>query len=267
MPNPFLPVINRLLPEPHASLLNGILFGVKASMPTEFYQALITAGVLHIIALSGMNISILVNLLARMILRLGRKRSILLTMASIWGFVWFVGFSPSIVRAAGMGCVSLLAVYLGRQHYGLLSLILISMIMLLFDWNLLKSISFQLSFLATLGIILAGGKTQCQNTDGVKQSLVSAVHENLRLTLSAQLFTLPVILFNFRRLSLIAPLANILTEWIMQPVMVLGFVTAISGLIWRPLGIIPAWVVWVPLTYFITVVQWLAKIPFASVQF
>jgi competence protein ComEC len=267
MSNPFLSVINSSLAEPHASLLNGILFGTKASMPRDFYNDLVTVGLLHIIALSGMNITILVNLIARITLFLGRKYSILISMISIWGFVWFVGFSPSVCRAAGMGCVSLLAIYWGRQNYGFLSLILISLIMLLFDWSLLKSISFQLSFLATLGIILAGGKVDCQNMSGLKQSLASMVKQNLRLTLSAQLFTLPVILFNFHRLSLIAPLANILTEWIMQPVMVLGFVTGILGWIWKPLGIISAWIVWVPLTYFITIVELLAKIPFASIQF
>lgn len=267
MIDPFVDVINALLPEPHASLLNGILFGVKTSIPRYLYEALVTTGTLHIIALSGMNISILVTLIATTTLFLGRKISILLTVVSIWLFVAFVGFSPSVVRAAGMGSVSLFAIYLGKQSYGLISLFIVSLIMLFFDIELLKNISFQLSFLATVGIILATKKGKITQKGGFRQRLVSVIKENFRLTLYAQLFTLPVILYNFRRLSLIAPLANVLIEWTIQPVMVLGFVVGIAGWIWWPLGVIPAWITWVPLTYFITVIQWLAKVPGASVQF
>lgn len=131
MYNPFLAVINSLLPEPQASLLNGILFGIKASMPKAFYNALITTGTLHIIALSGVNITILINLISRGTLWLGKKISILLTICLIALFVWFVGFQPSIVRAAIMGFFSLLSIYFGRQNWGLLSLFLAAGIMLL----------------------------------------------------------------------------------------------------------------------------------------
>lgn len=266
MINPFLPILNSYLPEPHASLLNGILFGVKATMPKDFYNALQATGTMHIIALSGMNISILVNLIARLTLFLGRKRSIAFSLVAVWLFVWFVGSSPSVIRAAGMGSVSILGVYFGRQTFGLLTLLFVSGVMLLFDLSLVGNISFQLSFLATLGIILAGGKSECQKVSTKKQGLVSAVMNNFRLTLSAQLFTLPIILYNFHRLSLIAPLANVLTEWVIQPIMILGFIAGVLGVVWWPLGFVASWIVWVPLTYFIQVIQLLAKIPGASVK-
>lgn len=267
MPNPFIAVINSLLPEPQASLLNGILFGVKASMPKYLYQALIDTGTLHIIALSGMNISILANLTAKTTLFLGRKASSIITISLIVLFIIFVGASPSAVRAAIMGSLSLLSIYFGRQNWGLLSLFLASGIMIIFNFGLIKNISFQLSFLATLGILLAGKKLDRQNKKGLQNRLISFLKDNLMLTLSAQLFTLPIILFNFRRLSLIAPIANLSVEWVIQPLMVLGFITSIMGWIWQPLGIIPAWMTWVPLTYLITMVNLLAKIPGASITF
>ena len=267
MPNPFIPILNCLLPEPQASLLNGILFGVKTTMPKDLYNALLITGTLHIIALSGVNISILTNLVARCTLFLGRKIGSMVSIFLIILFVLFVGPSPSIVRAAIMGSLSLLAVYFGKQSWGLLSLILASGTMLLLDYKLISNISFQLSFLATLGIILANRKLECQRQSGFIGELIFWFKENLKLTLSAQIFTLPVIVYNFHRISLIAPVANLLIEWMIQPIMVLGLVTSLMGWLWQPLGIIPAWFTWVPLTYLVTVVEWLAKVPLASVSF
>ena len=265
--NPFVPVINSLLPEPQASLLNGILFGVRATIPRYLYQSLIDTGTLHIIALSGMNISILTVLTAKTTLFLGRRASSILTVSLIVLFITFVGPSPSVVRAAIMGSLSLVSIYFGRQNWALLSLILASGIMLIINFSLIKNISFQLSFLATLGILLAGKKLDRQHKKGLKNRLISFFKDNFLLTLSAQIFTLPVILYNYRRLSLISPIANLSVEWVIQPIMVLGFITSIMGWVWQPLGIIPAWFTWVPLTYLISVVNLLAKIPGASVQF
>lgn len=267
MHNPFLPVTNSLLPEPSASLLLGILFGVKATMPKTFYNALVTTGTLHIIALSGMNISILINVAAKATLFLGRKISSVLTIGLIIAFTIFVGASPSIVRAAIMGCLSLFSVYFGRQSWSLLTLFLAGGMMLVFNFSLIKDLSFQLSFLATFGIILANAKKECQSNKSFSNRLLYPLKENFRMTIFAQIFTLPVILYRFHRISLISPLANLLIEWAIQPIMILGFVAAILGSLWLPLGVIPSWFAWVPLTYMVAVIEILAKIPGASVSF
>jgi len=265
--NPFSQVINSLLPEPQAGLLNGILFGIRSNISGSFYRALVDTGTLHIIALSGMNITILTNLTAKVTLIFGRKFSSLLTICLIGLFVRFVGPGPTIVRAAIMGSMSLVAVYFGRRYFALLSLILTSILMLLMDLSLIKNLSFQLSFLATLGLITANKKGTGQYRKEAWGSFLWPIYENLRLTLWAQIFTLPVILFNFRRLSLISPIANLLIEWTIQPIMVLGFITAITGWILLPVGKIAGWMTWVPLTYLLTVVKFLAKFPMASVEF
>lgn len=267
MHNPFISVINFLLPEPHASLLVGMLFGIKTTMPKDLYNALITTGTLHVVALSGINISILINLVARITLFLGRKASSILTVCLIVLFVLFVGPSPSIVRAALMGSLSLVAVYFGRQNWGLLSLILAAGIMLLFNFSLIFDISFQLSFLATLGIILANKHIKCQLKKGMLNQSKCWFKTNLFITLSAQLFTLPIILWNFHRISLVSPVANLATGWLIQPIMILGIITGVIGWIWLPLGYIPALITWVPLTIFIKLIEMFARIPGASVQF
>ncbi len=267
MSNPFIKVINSLLHEPQASLLNGILFGKGAFFPKSLYQDLITTGTLHIVALSGMNISILINFISKIIAGIGRKASSIFSICLIVIFVVFVGASPPVVRAGIMGSLSLIAVIFGRKNWALLSLVLASLIMLLFDFSLVKNISFQLSFLATLGILLADEKVDCQRKKSLLSQFIYALKINMKLTLSAQLFTLPVIIYHFHRISLIAPLANIMIEWVIQPIMILGFVTAIIGYFFFPLAIIPALATWAPLTYLIFVVQILAIWPGASIQF
>src|SRR3989338_8087128 len=107
MYNPFVEVINQVLPEPQAGLLNGILFGIRARLPKDLYEGLITTGTVHIVALSGQNIAILTKIISEVTLTLGRKVSSLLTVASVVGFVAFVGAEPTIVRAAIMGSLSL----------------------------------------------------------------------------------------------------------------------------------------------------------------
>jgi len=267
MPNPFPSIINSLVPESQASLLNGILWGIVPKFDQSLYQALIDTGTLHIVALSGTNISILISLAAITTLPLGRKASSIFTLCLIVVFVLLVGPSPSVVRAAIMGSLSLFAVYFGRRSWGMLSLFLTALTMLLFDSSLVKNISFQLSFLATFGLILAVRRGERYIRGGPLQKLISLLRENLRLTLYAQLFTLPVIFLRFHRVSLISPLANLLVGWTIQPIMVFGLIAAGLGLLWLPLGILPAWMAWVPLTYLISVIQLLAKIPGASVEF
>lgn len=246
-------VINQLLPEPHAGLLSGLLFGTKASLSRELYDALVKSGTLHIVALSGMNISIVAGIIGKAFMRfMSRRVASLLTILGITVFVWFVGPSASVVRAAIMGSISLLAVVAGRQYWSMFSWALAVSTMVLINIQWLFDISFQLSALATLGIILFG-KTE-------KNLLLS----DLRLTLAAQVFTIPLILFHFHRISLISPVSNVLIGWLIAPLTILGWLTVFAGFIWLPLGQMLAWVDWTLLQYLFTVVDITSKLPLAS---
>lgn len=265
----FVSVINRLLPEPQASLLGGMLFGIHSQMPKDFYQALVKTGTLHIIALSGMNISILIAIFSKIFFSLGRRTGSLLTVLGIIGFVFFVGPSPSVVRAAIMGSLTMISIYSGRQRAALLSLFLAAMIMLIFNLRLIFDIGFQLSFLATLGIILLAAN-RSQELIKEKSFLKKAkwgIGENFKTTLAAQIFTLPVIFYNFHRVSLISPLVNVLVGWVISPITGGGMITAVLGYLFLPLGQVLAWFLWVPLTYFIEVVKFFSQFPGASLEF
>jgi competence protein ComEC len=246
-------VIAHILPEPHAGLLSGILFGSKATLSKDLLDALTTTGTLHIVALSGMNISILADISITTFLRMTSRRvASLATVLIIIGFVWFVGVSASVVRAAIMGSLTLLAVLFGRPAWSIFSFALTVGIMLLWKPSWIGDLSFQLSALATLGIILFGKKQK------------NFIQDALQTTLSAQVFTIPLILFVFRRISLVSPLTNVLIGWVIAPLTGIGMAAAFFGWIWLPLGVVFGWVSWVLLEYLIFMVEWTAKLPFSS---
>ena len=316
-------IINRLLPEPHAGLLSGILFGTKASLDTDLYQVLINSGTLHITALSGANITILINLAIPPLLRVfSRRITSLLACGIIIGFISFVGPSPSVVRAGLMGALSLVATTLGKQTWALWFWVVTVILMILFSPPIISDVSFQLSTLATLGIILFSGKQNAiklKNTTDEKYKIdtnnkmeiqyttmvtrwnsplrpfgkaqgyegqaplpftsrwIQRTHlcitllwrfieNDIRLTLAAQVFTLPIMIFMFHRISLVSPVSNLLIAWLLPPLTVIGLLVCIIGLIWLPLAVIPSWVAWLMLEYMLVVIDVTGKIPLGSVS-
>ncbi len=264
-------VVQSLLPEPHGGLLAGLLFGTKATLSREFYDALVTSGTLHIIALSGMNVTIIMDMIASVIQsRVGKRWASVVSIMTVVWFVWFVGPTPSIVRAAIMGAISLIAIISGRQYWAIFSWVLTVVIMLMVRplWG--NELSFQLSALATLGIILFGKTSQhtSENTQGspsVNMHMKRMIYNNVHLTLSAQVFTIPLILFHFHRVSLVAPLANLAIGWVIAPLTMLGWFTVVLGWVFLPLGYVISWIDWVLLEYMIRVVQVASMIPMASI--
>lgn len=252
----FTSVLNQLLPEPHASLLAGLLFGTKTSLPRNLYDALITTGTIHIAALSGQNLSIVSGGIASaMQWIIGKRGASVLTLLLVGWFVWFVGPSASIVRAAIMTSLTMISLVFGRQYWAMLSWALAVGSMLVLNIAWITDISFQLSAMATLGIILFGKAPQKEN----------AIKTNLRLTLSAQTLTVPLILFHFHRISLIAPLSNLAIGWMVGPLTELGWVMVIVGWLWLPLGQVFAWFDWVLLEYLVRAVYLMSGVPYASI--
>jgi len=266
--------IAQILPEPHAGLLSGILFGVKSSIPYELKNALQTTGTLHITALSGMNVTILTGIFfSTFIAFLPRWAASILAIGVIGFFVWFVGFSPSVVRAAIMGCITLLTALTGYISIALFTWGITVVGMLVVHPSWLTDISFQLSVLASLGMILfckQDSVMYMQKEQGnVWQTYMKNVYiwiqKELTTTLSAQVFTLPLILFTFGRISLISPLTNLLIGWTIPIITVLGLVLCLFGLFIPSISYFLGWITWVFLEYLIQVVVWTGSIPFASI--
>lgn len=251
----FSSVINNYLPEPHSSLLNGIIFGMNIKTSKIFYEQLKAVGLLHIVVASGTNITIMATFIGSLTAIFGKRISCLITILSIILFILFIGFQAPIIRAGIMSLLTLVAILFGRKNYALYSLLISLIFISLLFPKWLTSISLFLSYGATLGIILFGPKP----TD-------SGIVKELKTTLSAQLFTAPIIFLFFRQISFIAPFSNILVAPVVPVLMVFGFLTAILGKINYLLGLLPAYLCYGLLTYIIWVVQYLSQLPFAFMQ-
>lgn len=266
-PEMFTNVINSYLPEPHASLLNGIILGIPLKTDPQFNADLKTAGIVHIVVLSGANISFLISLITTLTSFLGKKISTVISIATICGFIAFVGFQAPIVRAGIMGILVLLGSLWGRKTLALYLLALSGIISLLIWPEWLTSISFQLSYAATTGLIIFSKIPVPTSHQNMLSTFCGYLKEELHISLAAQAFTAPLIFFYFKQISFISPFTNIVISWVMGPLMIMGLCTAFLGKIHNALGVVPAYLSMMFLEYVITVTRLFAKIPFAAVQF
>ncbi|MFO7664686.1 MAG: DNA internalization-related competence protein ComEC/Rec2 [Chloroflexota bacterium] len=268
-------VIRRTLPEPQTSLLTGILLGDDSGMPREWEEAFRTTGMTHIIAISGFNIALLIALLDRLSgLFLPRRTAALIIMVLVAFYAALVGGAASVVRAAVMGIVYLAATrLLGRPTLAVSALLVASFFMTLWNPRVLWDVGFQLSFAATLGLMLYAGKwtawserrLMAGSNSPARRRAVRLLGEVLVVTLAAQILTLPLILYHFGRLSLISLPANILILPAQPAVMFTGGLTLLAGSISPLLGQIAGWGAWLFLSYTTAIVGLLAEVPGASV--
>lgn len=256
-PRFFTDVINYYLPEPNASLTNGILFGIQPNKNTLFYEAIKETGLLHMVVLSGTNITILGALLSSVFGFLHRKLAVILTICAIITFVIFVGAQAPIIRAGIMGIITQLSILYGRKTMAFYSLLLSGVISGILFPKMFGSLSFTLSYGATLGIILFGGVSNKS----------SFLWKELKPSLAAQLIITPLIFWHFRQVSFIAPVSNLLTGWIVAPVMVFGFLMAALGKLHPTLGYPFALIELALTSYLIFVIEFLSRIPYAFIQF
>ena len=147
-------VFEKTLPSNYSSLLLGIVFGIKSSMSSNFLDNLKILGLMHIIAASGMNVTLVAGFLSAIfLLFLKRQIALILTIAGIFIYAFLAGFEPSIVRASIMGMITFTAQILGRQKLAGYSLFATAYIMIIFSPFVIWDIGFQLSFVSTAGLI------------------------------------------------------------------------------------------------------------------
>lgn len=265
--------IIRLLPDPQASLLAGILLGIESGISPDVRAAFNAVGATHIIVISGSNLAILAGLIqnvARRFVREGWAAGI--TIVSVLAYTLFVGGDPAVVRAAIMTSLGLIATRLGRQTYGLASLSFAALLMTAINPYTLWSVSFQLSFLATLGLILYVEPLQAVLTKGLSKlftaerahQIVAATSDAFVVTVAAQITTTPIMAYYFGRFSILSLPVNFLIIPAQTPVMVLGGLGVLASLIVWPVGQLLSWGSWLFLSYTWVIVSNAARLPFAS---
>ncbi len=269
--------IERLLPEPAASLLAGILLGIEGGIPRPLYDAFNATATSHIIVISGFNISIIAGLFMTTLGRLlGRRWASPLVLAGIGVYVLLVGADAAVTRAGIMGALGVLALHLGRQSTAVVSLAASALLMTAVNPLTLWDIGFQLSAMATLGLILFVPPLQAVTGRWLRSLLgaspasqVSALlNDGLIVTTAAQITTTPLVVYYFGRLSLVSLLTNLLILPAQPYIMTWGGAAVLLALVpgLHPLARLVAYVPWLCLAYTVWIVEATARLPRASLD-
>ena len=228
----------------HAALLSGDKTALYNDLDT--YYALSRAGLMHVTAVSGMHVSFLVGFV--LLLFPNRRRSAVLMLPLLFVFAAMTGFTPSVVRAVFMQLCLLLAPLLKRESDSLTSLTLILAILLLVNPQAAASISLQLSFTATLGIVLFAPWIFAWSRETfapLGKTVSSFLAASLGTSLGALAFTTPLTALHFGYVSLLAPLSNVLCLWLISILFVGGYGVILLGSVCpaagRALGWVLAW--------------------------
>jgi len=229
-------------------ILEAMILGNDQKMDKETKNKLSVSGLSHVIAISGSHIVIFSAMLFEVLLFLGlwRKQALFGSIFFTLFYVFLVGMPASGVRAGIMVGLLFLAQLISRQSFNLRTLVIAASAMLFFNPLLLKfDLGFQLSFMAVLGIILTGPFFN-QWLDTVFRGRLKWLQEIMAMTISAQIFTLPLLISSFGYFSIISLLSNIIVLPITPLLMALGILVPIFGIIVAvPCSILLSYLMWV----------------------
>ena len=257
--------LNRSLSEPYASFAAGLVLGSKGNIPDSLTSDFNRTGTTHIIAVSGYNVTIIIIYIGLFLGLFSRKLRFWGSILAILAFVVMTGAPASVIRAGILAGLITFGRYQGRRINMLILILLTASTMLLFNPYALKyDLSFELSFLAFIGLVYLSPLVEnLKLVRWLPKNLKSSLSE----TLGAQLMVLPILIFSFGRVSLLSPIVNVLILWLIPLSMLLVFLVGISGLISIGLGQIAGFLGWFPLKYIIVVVETFSKIPWVSLTF
>jgi competence protein ComEC len=259
-------IVMTTIPQREGGLLLGIILGVRDKIDKDFYGQLKDAGVLHIIAASGQNVSILASILLLSLQRIVKRRyALLFTSLGILFYVVLAGFDPPILRASIMALVAYGAMALGRQSIGIWGLFISGWGMVFWNPLMISDVSFQLSFLSTFGIMTL--KPLLDRVVTIR--LLDFIKDDITTTISAQIATFPLMAAAFGSYSLLSFPINILLLWTVPMLMIFGGIGALFSLI-MPILAQPFILLCYPFLYYFTTLIDLADrfyigIPFTTV--
>jgi len=260
----FVSNLEKTLGEPHAALASGLVVGEKAALGTDLLNDFRTVGLIHVVVLSGYNITIVGDAMRRMLVFLPRLWGISIGGIGIALFGILVGGGATVVRSCFMAGIALSADIIRRDYDVSRSLIFAGLIMLIQSpVILLHDPSFQLSFLATMGLILLASPIEKRlrfipDKFGMRGIVAS--------TVATQIFVSPYILYMMGNLSIIGMVVNILVLPFIPITMLFVFVTGSVGMLSIPVAHVFAWGTHLLLSYELVMVENFARLPFASIH-
>jgi competence protein ComEC len=270
--------IARTIPEPQASLAQSVVLGIRYNIPQPVKDDFARTGTAHLLAISGLHLSILAGILLSIGIRLFGKRRYIYTwlaLGVIWLYALITGLNPPVVRGAIMASLFLSAELLGRQRTAITSLAFAAAIMVGIDPPILWDAAFQLSFLGMAGLIFIApplmrlGRKIDEVTigeEGVGASLANIITDSFSVTLAATIAVWPVVAHYFGIVSLVGPLATFLALPALPALIVLGAVGGIIGLAFLPVAQGIGWLAWLFASYMLFIVRGLASLDISAAE-
>lgn len=256
----------KFISPPQIDILKGLFSGDENGFSEEWKNKLNTTGTRHITAVSGMNITIIAFLIMSFAILVGfrRKQAFYFSIFLLTLYILMIGAPSSAVRAGIMAFLLMLAQYLGRLSAASRVVLFAATFMLLKNPLLLKfDIGFQLSFLAIMGLIYLQPIVFYWFRKIPDPKLFPA-RTTFSATVSAQFFTLPILIYNFGYIPLLSPITNLLIVPFLAPITILIFIFGISGMIIPQFGFLLSLPTWLSLTYIVVLIDWFAGVPWAS---
>lgn len=258
--------IEKSIPQPEAGLALGLIIGGDNRLPEDLQDGFVTAGLSHIVAISGYNIALIAQgfVILGIMIGLWRRQALWFAIVGIILFIVLVGAPASAVRAGVMGSALFVALFVGRQSRGMNMLLLAGAVMLMFQPLLLRyDIGFQLSFLATLAIVVTAPLIHQLMP---KEFFGKGIVEIALLTFSVELFVVPLIVYHFHIFSVFALFMNVLILPFVPYAMATVFVSALGFFLIPGFHVLPAWIAYAILRSITYAVEQLNVVSKATIE-
>lgn len=262
-----------VMPEPQASLAQGIILGIRGNIPAGVKADFSLTGTAHLLAISGLHLSIVAGLMLTLGIRLfGRRRYIYvwLALGTIWLYALLTGMHPPVLRAAIMASLFLAAELLGRQRSAITALVFAAAVMVGISPGLLRDASFQMSFMAITGLIFVFPPVQALSRKGVRAlfgeegtaaSIANLAADTFSVSIGAVMGVWPLIAYYFGVISPVAPLATLFALPALPGIILAGVLAGGLGLVLLPLGQVIGWLAWLFTSYLLLVVNIFTAVP------
>lgn len=260
----FMAALEEVIPEPQAGLGEGLLLGVKQALGDELETAFRKTGIIHIVVLSGYNVMLVVAFVTTILAFFFSlwTRTIIGVLAIV-AFALLVGLSATVVRASIMAVLVILAPVLGREYNVLRALCFAGVVMLFLNpYLLVYDVGFQLSFMATLGLIVVAPHFE---TMLMQAPTTLKVKEFMIATVATQIAVSPLLLYQIGEFSIVSVAVNMLVLPMVAVAMLFTFITGLIALVWTELALLAAIPAYWSLTYIIVLAEWFADWRFAAV--
>ena len=266
------------LPEPQASLAQGMILGIRGNITPALQDSFIRSGTTHILVISGSQFNIVAGILVATGIWLFGKRRYLyvwLALAAIWIYALLTGMSPPVIRSAIMVSLFLIADLLGRQRSAIIVLGFAAAVMVAITPQILRDASFQLTFMSTIGMVFVAPRLQSWGKKAIADKLgeegfvvktANWISDSLFVTLGVTIVIWPLLAYYFGVFSIVSPLATLLVLPALPYLIFSGTVAAVVGVFILPLGQIIGWLAWLSASYMLVIINGFANIPLSSVK-